>query len=135
MTDFKITPEDVGRVAQQLAGNDWRILDYDTDQGDFPITARCGLSNYVDCFATDGHSYRGHGKHDLTHWKPRTLEAPKRWWNLFRDRHGEIDAYENETFSESVRAAEDPIARIYAEHWHGCEEGRFDTPESIGAPS
>lgn len=127
MSEFKITPQDVGQVAIDAHGYHWRILDVDYSQV-HPVTAR----NDDECllFFQDGSCGR---KNDtpLVKWKPRTLVAEKQWWVVYRNEGGHCwgeithDADWEGTYPDLV------VARVYAEHWHGCEEGRFDTPDAL----
>jgi len=127
MTEFKITPEDVGRVA------------VDTHQHEHTCVY---VSEYTAAFEHFGNvrTYRvedgenvENGNYPLTHWKPRTLVAPKRWWNVYRDGDGEYSVFDHDTFAEAIDVPphSEPIARIYAEHWHNHEEGTFHTPEDF----
>lgn len=126
MTEFKITPEDVGKIAVDADGDEFEIVYADESNA---AASMHGGGLYV--FGVDGYST---DCENLTHWKPRTLEAPKRWWNVYRQEDGSLTGWDRGTYSESVGQDAGAIARIYAEHWHGCEEGRFDTPETIHSP-
>lgn len=53
MTDFKITPEDVGRVAVDRDGYHWRIVDFDASW-ELPVTAR--NDDECELFDTEGDS-------------------------------------------------------------------------------
>jgi hypothetical protein len=140
MTEFKITPEDVGRVAVDGEGSEWRIVCIDERVPAYPVVAR-GIEGgrLPHVFSKGGvpnlNSFRDFDFYNLTHWKPRTLVARKRWWNVYRH-GGYYRGYPHGTHEEAAAKSgaytdSTLIARIYAEHWHGCEEGRFDTPESI----
>jgi len=127
--DFKITAEDVGRVALDEDGGEWRIVAIDPAGGDMPVIARLdsdpaslrAVSLTGESLFRDGHLYA---------WKPRTLTAPKRWWNVYRDQ-GELTAHHYPEFEDAAeRNRENLIARVFSEHWHGCDENRFD-PQSM----
>ncbi len=130
MTDFKITPEDVGRVAVDYSDNEIEIVF--VDESNAVGRWQDGTGALV-IYGTDGYQY---DSPDLTHWKPRTLEAPKRWWCVWRHIHRDeihwdhFPSYPHESERERTNAT--LIAVVYDHFWHGCEEGRFDTPESIG---
>lgn len=130
MTEFVITPDDVGRVAVGDDMTSWTLKFWDDGNGyvferdgDYRLFSSNGSGVWVD--GSPG---------SLIRWKPRTLEAPKRWWNVYRSQLGELvgvpfrshGRYQDSSYGS-------PIAVIYARFWHGCEEGRFDTPESVGA--
>ena len=136
MTDFIITPEDVGRVAVNDQGDALEIVAVT----EIECCAKFLESNELFLFNERGTSQRDDIMGHLTHWKPRILEAPKRWWNVFvrpegRDNSGEAYAHDHVTYRTAVAQEENtfgnkPIARIYDHHWHGCEEGRFDVPDN-----
>ena len=66
----------------------------------------------------------------LTHWKPRTLQAPLMWWNVWRDKYGAIKAAKfNDCEMALLNHRKGIIARIYGHHWHGHGEGTFHTEE------
>lgn len=132
MTDFEITPRDIGRIAGiDKEGLEWRCVVVGIEQAVFQRGDRF-LVVYSGNKPETGRMVNGHAR--LTHWKPRTLEAPKLWWNVYRNEGGNVWGESSREYCQPV-FPDLLIARIYAEHWHGCEEGRFDTPESVGAPS
>lgn len=131
MTDtFKITPEDVGRVAVDERDRSWFLIYANSSYAVFGMNANDAVAVFHlnGKPQDDGHWFR------LTHWKPRILTAPKRWWNVYDYGEGSLIGvnYETHKMAENSSDVATPrtIARIYAEHWHGCEEGRFDTPET-----
>lgn len=133
MTDFKITPEDVGRVAVDVSGTCWRVLDYDPSRI-YQVTARSQGNEVAALFMGSG--VRSGGREPLTHWKPETLKAPKRWWIVWRGLHDELFAVSHRRLSiaeseKEGRSSRPIIARIYDHHWHGHEEGTFHTPEDV----
>lgn len=133
MTEFEITEESVGRVAIALDDREWTIL-----------AATGGLA-----FATDGDShaiFNRHGEVDwdgggeaysLERWKPKTLVAPKMWWNVYQHDDGSYWAGDGwDDYEDALSVSRDCVglvARVFAEHWHGCEEGRFDIPGGVAA--
>jgi len=69
MTEFKITPEDVGRVAVDECGDEVKIVYVDAACG-YAVGKIIGGNAFV--YSLSG----GHSEIDrLTHWKPRTLES------------------------------------------------------------
>lgn len=143
MTEFKITPEDVGRVAVE-----------ENSDGKFTVIAESGGRFFVQWESSlgwndpalnfnhavvdaDGKGFDNEGDElHLSHWKPRTLKAPKYWWNVYRHVGGTLDAVKYVRYDMAKSAAVNHIiARVYAGHWDGCEEGVFETPESIGTTS
>lgn len=136
MTEFLITPSDVGRVAIGSDMTSWTLKFHDEGKGyvferdeDYRLFSSNGSGVWVD------------GTPDkLTHWRPRTLEATKVWWVVFTwpkkpEPHGICFPEYEEALAYEKELQAQLLARVYAEHWHGCEEGRFDTPESIGEES
>lgn len=137
MSEFKITPEDVGRVAitDDAFKTEFRLVH---------VTEHGAVFEEIETFALYTFNLRGERtdgvkiteRPTLTGWKPVLLEAPKRWWTVFRTPSGQLDYQVWDDYEASTTYSRDgmgsPIARVYDHHWHGCEEGRFDTPESIG---
>jgi len=130
MTDFKITPEDVGRVAVDERNRSWFFIYANSSYSVFGMNA----NDAVAVFHLNGKPQDDAHWFALTHWRPRTLEAPKRWWNVYRGRDGEYNVFDHDTFEEAtdIPPHSEPVARIYDHFWHGCEEGRFDEPEDYG---
>ena len=126
MTEFKITPEDVGRIAVDEVGGEYRIVEVANH-----VCVLDLISERYCTYCTNG-AIANNGSHTLTHWKPRTLVAPKRWWNVYIC-DGSISAFDFDTFEQATAGVDlsNKVARIYAEHWHNHEEGTFHTPEDF----
>lgn len=127
MTDtFKITPADVGRVAVDETNCEMEIVYVDVVDG---FAVGKGKDGFAFVYNLNG----GHSEIDrLTHWKPRVLEAPKRWWNVWRSKDGKLWATDHDNHMEAAsELVATCIARIYAEHWHNHEEGTFHVPEDF----
>ena len=84
MTEFKITPEDVGRVAViERNATEWRCVYVNDYWACFElVTEKTGVDRELHMVDLCGMAETGY---DITHWKPRTLVAPKRWWNVYRN--------------------------------------------------
>ena len=122
--DNPITPEDVGRVAVGENGRESKVVHVG------PESAALDQDGYLYICDLDGVSDDGMSM-DITHWKPRTLQAPFKWWNVWREDNGKYTACSYATLAEAdcISLENKPTARVYGAHWHGAEEGTFHTEE------
>lgn len=146
MTDFKITPEDVGRIADDGLDTGLRLV-LVTDYGAVfeHLESKALYTFNLRGEPTDGVEIVSH-RPGLKGWRPTLLEAPKRWWVVHRNhtdgsfRVLEFTDYEavniffgNQQRPELAEGSE-LVAVTYGHHWHGCEEGVFQKPGDEGVP-
>lgn len=137
MSDFKITPDDLGRIANtdDAFKTDFKLV-LVTDSGAvFEEVETLALYTFsLTGERTNGISVTQHPR--LFRWKPILLEAPKLWWNIHKHPEtGAITAFSFDEYEHALSGAnmqKSLIARIHSEHWHGATEGRFDVPAEEG---